>query len=95
MKPIVEIIWLEEYERKLLLKHNVEAYEVEEVFNNNPRFRFVEKGLRQDEHKYKALGQTDSGRYLVVFFILKTNGGALIVSGRDMADKERKAYERK
>ncbi len=95
MKPIIEIIWLEEYERKLLLKHNVQPYEVEEVLNNNPRYRFIEKGIRENEHKYRALGQTDAGRYLAIFFILKTDGGALIVSARDMVDKERRAYGHK
>ncbi len=33
MKNILEIFSTEEYERKLLLKHNVEMYEVEEVLS--------------------------------------------------------------
>lgn len=36
-----------------------------------------------------ALGQTDAGRYLTVLFIHKKTKGALILSARDMADKER------
>jgi uncharacterized DUF497 family protein len=79
---------------KLAFKHRVETYEVEEVFAGKPKFRFVEKGERDDENVYLALGQTGGGRYLTVLFIHKT-GDALILSARDMAEKERKMYGRK
>jgi uncharacterized DUF497 family protein len=42
-----------------------------------------------------ALGQTDAGRYVTVLFIYKTTAEALILSARDMADKERRQYGRK
>ncbi|PIQ94704.1 MAG: hypothetical protein COV68_03235, partial [Nitrospirae bacterium CG11_big_fil_rev_8_21_14_0_20_41_14] len=42
------------------------------------------------EDLYRALGQTDSGRYLTVFFIYKETHEALVISARDMTDKERK-----
>jgi uncharacterized protein len=69
--------------------------EVEGVFFNRPKYRFVEKGYRPDEDIYSASGQTDAGRYLVVFFIYKPNHVALVVSARDMDKKERKRYEQK
>jgi len=47
------------------------------------------------EDVYLALGQTDSGRYLAVFYILKKNRNVLPISARDMDDKERRRYERK
>ncbi|MBI4854216.1 MAG: BrnT family toxin [Acidobacteria bacterium] len=96
MKQIIEIFSTQEYERKLLLKHNVEMYEVEEViFDDAPKFKHVEKGIKiEGEDKYRVLGQTNSGRYLAVFFH-KLDNRALIVSARDMAEKERKQYERK
>jgi uncharacterized DUF497 family protein len=40
-------------------------------------------------------GQTHEGRYLVVFFIWKTGGEALILSARDMDEKERRSYAKK
>ena len=89
------VIWLDRIVDKLASKHSVEAYEVEEVLSNKPRFRFVTKGDRAGEDVYLALGQTDGGRYLSVFFIYKSTREALILSARDMADKERKAYGRK
>jgi uncharacterized DUF497 family protein len=42
-----------------------------------------------------ALGQTEAGRYLTVLFIHKKTNDALILSARDMADRERKMYGRK
>jgi uncharacterized DUF497 family protein len=41
------------------------------------------------------MGQTDSGRYLIVFFIHKKDNRALILSARDMTSAERKRYEKK
>jgi uncharacterized DUF497 family protein len=43
---------------------------------------------------YAALGQTESGRYLIVFFILKQGAVALPISARDMTPRERKLYAR-
>lgn len=90
-----DFIWLPEIIDKLIVKHHVTQDEVEEVFYNRPRFRFVEKGYRKGENVYAAGGQTDAGRYLIVFFIYKSNNLALILSGRDMDKKERKRYGRK
>ncbi len=92
---ITGIIWLEDIVEKLAWKHNVKQYEVIEVFQNKPRFRFVEKGHRRGENVYSASGQTDVGRYMVVFFVYKNNKQALIVSARDMTRTERRSYERK
>ena len=89
------IIWLEDIVQKLIWKHSVQTEEVREVFINQPRFRFVEKGHRKDENVYTANGQTDSGRYLICFFVRKSDERALILSARDMTGAERKMYGRK
>lgn len=89
------IIWLRDVVDKLVSKHQVETYEVEEVLNGKPRVRFVEKGDREGEDVYLALGQTDSGRYLAVLYIYKQTREALILSARDMATKERRQYGKK
>lgn len=88
-------IWLDQIVDKLISKHGVETYEVEEVFDENPKVRFVEKGDRKDEDVYMASGQSVAGRYLVVLFIRKRNGEALVLSARDMEPRERRMYERK
>jgi uncharacterized DUF497 family protein len=89
------IIWLRAIIDKLASKHGVETFEVEEVLAIRPQFRFMEKGERDGENVYMALGQSESGRYLTVLFIHKKTKEALILSARDMAPKERKMYERK
>ena len=91
---IDEIIWLQQFVEKLSTKHGVEKTEVEEVLTNRPYFRFVAKGDQPGEDVYSAMGQTDTGCYLIIFFIQKSNRRALIISARDMTRTERRNYER-
>jgi uncharacterized DUF497 family protein len=90
---IEDIIWLEQIVEKLWRKHSVETDEVSEVFANRPRVRFVEKGHRPGEDVYVAMGQTNAGRYLSVFFVYKSPRQALVLSARDMSSSERKKHE--
>ncbi len=92
---ITGFIWYEKIVEKLEHKHNVQQYEVREAFDNNPKFRYVEKGLQPDENVYAAFGRANSGRYLIIFFIYKIDKQAFIVSARDMTHAERKKYEQK
>jgi hypothetical protein len=92
---VKHFIWLDEVEDKIIWKHGVEPHEAEEVFFNRPRFKFIEKGYRPGEDVYAASGQTEAGRYLVVFFILKPKQEALIISARDMTRRERRSYDKK
>ena len=92
---IDDFIWLPDIIEKLAVKHRVLQDEVEEVFFNRPQFRFIELGYSTGEDVYAAFGQTDAGRYLVVYFIYKPNHMALIVSARDMDSRERRRYERR
>lgn len=50
------------------------------------------RGARKGENLYRAVGQTDAGRYLSIFFIYKGEGRALIISARDANAKELKSY---
>jgi uncharacterized DUF497 family protein len=87
------IIWLESIVEKLEYKHSVFQLEVIELFSSLPHYRFVEKGHQANENVYAALGRAESGRYLIVFFVLKSNKKALVISARDMTANERKRYE--
>jgi len=89
------LLWPAGIIEKLLLKHDVQQFEVREVFEGRRRFRFVEAGDRTGEDLCSALGQTEVGRYLIVFFIYTEGQEALIVSARDMNASERKRYGRK
>jgi uncharacterized protein len=92
---IDDIIWLPHIVDKLIWKHQVNPKEIIEIVFGRPKYRKVQKGHIQGEDLFAALGKTDSGRYLIVFFIYKSNNEALILSARDMNEKERKMYEKK
>jgi uncharacterized DUF497 family protein len=83
-------------EEKLQTKHHLTAQEARQVLLGNPRIRFAEKGYTKGNDVYAAFGQTFAGRYLSVFFIYKPEAAtAIIISARDMSNKERKAYGKK
>ncbi|UCE08813.1 MAG: BrnT family toxin [bacterium] len=92
---ITGIIWLDDVVEKIESKHHVSEKEVEEVISNKPKIRKMHSGHFRGEHVYRALGRTYSGRYLTVFFIHKLTGEALILSARDMDEREHKSYVRK
>jgi uncharacterized DUF497 family protein len=90
---INSVLWIEEFEEKLWSKHRVTPGEAEFVLHTTSHVRFVEKGDRPSEHLYAAYGQTQEGRYLIVFFLFKPHlHQALPISGRDMTPAERRRY---
>ncbi len=92
---IAGVIWYPETVDKLIWKHGVFQEEAEEVFFGYPLYRKVKKGHVPGEDVYAALGRTEAGRYLIVFFIYKLTREALVLSARDMDAKERRQYERR
>jgi uncharacterized DUF497 family protein len=80
---------------KIWRKHHITDNEVREIFLNQPDFEFVERGNVKGEDLYSAWGQTDAGRYLIVFFVYKLNQDALVISARNMTRKERRRYVKK
>ena len=92
---IKNIIWIDAFVDKIWQKHRVGTDEVEAVLKSSPKVRLIEDGDVEGENLYSAMGQTKSGRYLIIFFILKRQGGALVVSSREMSRKERRIYEKK
>ena len=93
---IENIVCSERTEAKLESKHHVTFREARQIFFGHPRIRFAERGRTVGEDVYAAFGQTLGGRYLSVFFIYKpARKMGVIISARDMSEKERKAYGRK
>lgn len=93
---IENIVCSQRTEFKLESKHGVTVREARQIFFGRPRIRFVENGHTKGEDVYAAFGQTIGGRYLSVFFIYKpVRKLAVIISARDMSERERKAYGRK
>lgn len=92
---INSVIWLAQFVEKLARKHNVATDEVEQVFANRARIQFVERGDVNGENLYRALGKTNTGRYLTVFFVNKGKGRALVISARDMSEREKRSYAKR
>ncbi|HID05783.1 MAG TPA: BrnT family toxin [Armatimonadetes bacterium] len=90
---LYEVIWKERFVAKIADKHGVTTDEVEEVLFSKPHVRRAERGRVKGEDLYVAYGQTEAGRYLVVFFIRKRQTAALPISARDMTLSERRYYE--
>ena len=90
---IAKVIWYDVFVEKLAAKHYVTTQEAEEVLLTNPHIRRAQKGHIKGEHVYAAYGQTESGRYLIIFFIYKGRGSALPISGRDMTAREQGLYD--
>lgn len=89
---ITRIVWLEDIVEKLRWKHQVLEHEVIEVLENHPRFRRKEAGHLPGEDVFAAFGKTDGGRLLSVFFVYTRDRRAIIVSARDMTEKEAIRY---
>ena len=92
---IDDIIWLDTIVEKLAWKHGMLPQEVEEILTGSCRIFKRESGKVEGEDLYNALGRTESGRYLSVFFIRKLGNKALIITARDMNTRERRKYEKK
>ncbi len=90
---IKEVIWLRQFAEKIERKHHVSRDEVEQLFLNRPTFQFAEKGDVPKEDLYRATGRTDAGRCLIVFFVHKQGGRALVISARDATRGERRHYD--
>lgn len=86
-------IWKESFLEKIVEKHGVAEAEVDEILLSSPHIRRAGKGKVKNEHVYAAYGQTEAGRYLIIFFINKGQGSALPISARDMTDSERRYYD--
>lgn len=89
---INQVIWYQEFVEKLWIKHRVEIEEAEQALQNRKRTRRVKRGHVKGEDVYLALGQTDAGRYLSVFFVYKKSHDAIVISARDMEEDERDEY---
>ena len=78
---------------KNLIKHNVENWECEQVFFNEPLIIVDDLKHSKTEKRWAAFGKSDADRLLTIVFTIR---GSLIriISARDMSRKEIKFYEK-
>lgn len=79
---------------KLESKHGVSEEELRSVLLGKPHVRFVCLGHVEGEDVYLAMGCSDEGRTLIVYFINKGRGAVRPISARDMTKTERRLYEK-
>jgi uncharacterized DUF497 family protein len=78
---------------KNLDKHNVENWECEQIFFNEPLIILGDPKHSFLEKRWAAFGKTDANRHLSVIFT-KRDKLIRIISARDMSRRERKFYEK-
>jgi len=74
------------------LKHDVQGWECEQVFFNEPLVVLDDPRHSVTEDRYAAFGQTDAGRRLVIVYTMRKEK-IRVISARDMDKKERQFYE--
>jgi len=74
-------------------KHQVNNFECEEVFFNQPLLILPDAKHSQSEIRLYALGKTNNYRLLFIAFTVRNNL-IRIISARDMSRKERSQYEK-
>jgi uncharacterized DUF497 family protein len=89
---VVGFQWDRDNLEKNLVKHQVNDWECEQVFFNQPLVILEDPKHSMVERRWAGFGRTDAGRLLVVVF---TRRGKLIrvISARSMSRRERKFYE--
>lgn len=73
--------------------HGVAFWESEEVFFNRPLVVSDDRQHSTSERRYRALGQTDAGRFLFISFTVR-NSTIRVISARNITRRETRAYER-
>lgn len=76
---------------KNLEKHSVSDGESEEIFFNDPLLSGKDATHSKDDPRGFALGQTDAGRMLFVFFTIRESL-IRVISSRDMTPTERRRF---
>lgn len=74
-------------------KNQVENKECEDVFFNQPQLVEFDEKHSLVENRYKILGLTDRGRWLIVVFTIRNNK-IRIISARDLSKKEKLQFEK-
>ena len=75
------------------LKYDVEYWECEQVFFNEPLIILDDPTHSIAENRYAAFGKTDNGRLLTIVFTERREK-IRVISARNMSRKERSFYEK-
>ena len=93
LEKIIGFQWDQGNIDKNLFKHNVENWECEQIFFNEPLIILDDPKHSFSEKRWAAFGRTDTRRQLVVIFT-KRDERIRVISAREMNKKESKFYEK-
>jgi uncharacterized DUF497 family protein len=85
-----EFRWID-WNRDKVAQHDVEPEEAEFVVNHARR----PYPLKVDDEKRLVAGQTDSGRYLQVVYLLDIEDTVFVIHARPLTDREKKRLRRR
>lgn len=88
----MEFEWDEEKAAANITKHRVSFDEAKTVFDDPLYVDFYDPDHSADEHRYIIIGESQSGRLLIVSYTERDNV-ARIISAREATRSEREAYE--
>jgi uncharacterized protein len=88
MLYIREVIIAPQQEEHIWSKHQVTPEEVDEVCFGSPL------ALRGRDRSYAIYGQSEAGRYLIVFLYPRGRGVYDLATAREMTQTERRRYQR-
>jgi uncharacterized DUF497 family protein len=84
--------WDEGNTEKNKKKHNLDKWQIEEVFFNEPFLIYEDAKHSNNEYRWYAFGKTDNELKLMVVFTIRKSL-IRVISARKMNKKERKYYE--
>ena len=74
-------------------KHGVSFLEASSVFGDPLELTIYDPDHSTDEHRFLSIGQTSSGRIVVVSYVEREENRIRIISARAATAAERKRYE--
>ena len=74
-------------------KHNLDKWQIEEVFFNEPFLVYEDSKHSNNENRWYAFGKTDNELELMVVYTIR-NSLIRVISARKMNKKERAYYEK-
>lgn len=92
LNEVVGFEWDEGNIYKNKKKHNLDKWEIEEVFFNEPFLVYIDVKHSNYENRWFALGKTDNNLKIMVVFTIRNNL-IRVISARKMNKKERTFYE--
>ena len=92
LRSRIEFEWDEGNREKNWVKHRISTKEPEDIFFDKRSFTTKDVKHSTVEDRFQVLGKTVKGKYLTVYFTVRSNK-IRVISARPMSRKERKQYE--